>query len=227
MTKILVIADEPDMCGPIRDLLVHEHHLVEIASDWRHVEERAHGEDFDALILDISSAAIDAAQICRNFRGDGGIAPILILSADSSVSERVNMLDAGADDFLSKPFHLQELAAHVRAILRRPAVLYGKVLVIGDIALDAVACTVLRQGINVHLHPVEFNLLEFFMRHPDQVFTAQALWERVWKSNTYALAGTVRTHMKTLRQKLGEVGPESVFATIRGKGYKMNSHGIV
>lgn len=129
-------------------------------------------------------------------------------------------LDSGADAYLAKPFDLADLAAHVRALLRRPPIGNHRILRSGAIAMDIRGGTVTRNDIPVLLHPMEYKLLQFLMSHPNQVFSSHALFERIWKKNSDLLEDTVRTHVRTLRRKIDTEGTASIITTVRGFGYK-------
>jgi DNA-binding response OmpR family regulator len=224
VSKILLIIDEPDMAQALKAGLTSEAYQVEIVHRWEDVSARVAEDNFDAAIIDLSFKAIDAAAICHNFRRGGGMVPILILAADGSVEECVKILDAGADELINKPFQLPELICNLKAMLRRPAVVYGLVLAAEDLLLDTMNLKVSRNDRSIQLHPKEFSLLEFFMRHPNQIFSAESLWAQVWKSDSSTMLGSVRTHIKTLRAKI--TGPDTttpLIVTVHGKGYKLET----
>jgi DNA-binding response OmpR family regulator len=149
----------------------------------------------------------------------------LLTTRKHSSQQMEDGLDAGADDYMAKPIKLRELAARVRALLRRPLALTPLKMQTQSVELDSGAGTVSVLGEHLHLQPMEFNLLEFFMRHPNQVFTADALMERVWQDRNAASVGSVRTHIKTLRHKLQEAGTATLIVTTRGRGYKLRQDG--
>lgn len=223
MAKILVVEDEHDLSGPIRDWLVREQHLVELADNGVEAIEKLSVYKFDVIVLDLMIPGVNGMEVCKRFRSEGGFTPILMLTAKSAVEEKEAGLDAGADDYLTKPFHLKELSARIRALLRRHTQSSGSKLKLGDISLDILARKVNLSGNPVHLVPREFSLLEFLMRHPNQVFSAEALLDRVWASDTLASPDTIRTYIKILRKKLGGEGQDSLIRTVHGVGYKIES----
>jgi two-component system response regulator MprA len=221
MAKILVVEDEQDLSGPIQDWLTREQHLVELADNGTEALDKLSVYKFDLIILDLMIPGINGMEVCKRYRAHGGATPILMLTAKAAVEEKEAGLDAGADDYLTKPFHLKELSARVRALLRRHTQSSGSELKAGDLVLDVLARKVTMSGVEIHLVPREFSLLEFFMRHPNQVFSAEALIDRVWQSDTMASPDTIRTYIKILRKKLGIEGKESLIQTVHGVGYKL------
>jgi DNA-binding response OmpR family regulator len=163
--------------------------------------------------------------ILKDFRSRGGASPVLMLTAKSSIEEKETGLDAGADDYLTKPFDARELLARIRALLRRPqAVSAAKEMHVGNLALDAKSARVYKDGQELKLLPKEFSLLELFMRYPDQVFSSEALLERVWSADSAASFDTVRTYIKTLRKKIDDPGADSsLIRTVHGVGYCLDS----
>ena len=160
-------------------------------------------------------------EICKHFRETGGKTPILLLTAKSQITDKETGLDAGADDYLTKPFHLKELSARVRALLRRQIQSGNSTLKAGNVVVDTLSHKVTVGGNEVHLVPKEYSLLEFFLRHPNQVFSAEALIDRVWTSDTLASAETIRTYIKLLRKKLGNDEKAGLIKTVHGVGYKL------
>ncbi len=221
MAKVLVIEDEADLSGPIKDWLSREQHLVELAENGIEALEKLAVYKFDLIVLDLMIPGVSGMDVCKRFRSQGGTTPILMLTAKSAVEDKEQGLDAGADDYLTKPFHLKELSARVRALLRRHTQSSGPELKIGNICLDVLSRKVTLSGEEVHLVPREFSLLEFLMRHANQVFSAEALLDRVWASDTMASPDTIRTYIKILRKKLGNEG--SLIRTVHGVGYKLES----
>lgn len=223
MAKILIVEDELDLAGPISDSLGRQHHVVEVVDNGSAALDRLRIYKYDLIILDWMLPGLSGRDVLAGFRSAGGTTPVLMLTARTAVEDKEAGLDAGADDYLTKPFHLKELHARVRALLRRPQGLSGKVLKVRDLCLDPIARTVSKNGQEIHLLPKEFSLLEFFMRHPNQVFSAEALMERIWESDTLALSDTIRTHIKTLRKKIDTAKQPSLISTVHGMGYKLEA----
>ncbi len=158
-------------------------------------------------------------SIARAYRASGGCAPILLQGDTHCSLELQGGLDAGAD-YLAKPLRMDDVAAHVRALMRRPALRNERILCSGGIEMDTDGGTVSRDDVSIHLHPMEYKLLQFLMRHPNQVFSSHALFERVWQKDFGSMEDTVRTPVRTLRQKIDAHASASVITTVRGLGYK-------
>jgi len=223
MAKILIVEDERDLSGLVRNWLCRENHLVEQAEDGLEALARMETSKFDLIILDLMLPGMSGMEVCQHFRKKSGQTPILMLTAKDNVEDKAAGLDAGADDYLTKPFHLKELAARVRALLRRGLSRPGNTLKIRDIEIDASECRVTKNGQIVHLLPKEFRLFEFLVRHPNHVFSAEDLLASVWESDTSALLDTVRGHITRLRKKLDTQNEPSIISTVYGMGYKIEA----
>lgn len=223
MAKILVVEDEHDLAMPIKDWLTREQHVVEVVDNGIDALDRLKVYKYDVVVLDLMLPGMSGIEVCRRYRSEGGGSSILMLTSKNTVEDKEFGLDAGADDYLTKPFHLKELSARIRALLRRHTQSNSRELRAGDLVLDIVSRTVMMGGTEVHFVPREFSLLEFLMRHPNQVFSAEALLDRVWASDTMASPDTIRTYIKILRKKLGSEGKDSLIRTVHGVGYKLES----
>lgn len=220
MPRILIAETQTDLASALRDFFVLEHYTVHMESNGLRALETLRDGKFDVIALEIALPGVDGIGVVRSYRAAGGNAPILLMAGRHSSEELQNGLDAGADSYLVKPFRLLDMAAQVRALLRRPALRGERVMTSGLVSLDSGAGTVTRNDILVHLHPMEFKLLRFLMAHPNQVFSAHALFERVWQKDFGLMEDTVRTHVRTLRRKIDEVDGASIITTVRGLGYK-------
>lgn len=221
MAKILVVEDEQSLLGEVVDWLKDQNHTVEgvtSGSDAMHLLTVC---KYDAVVLDLELPGASGLQVLRQFRSTGGKTPVLILTGKAAVAEKEEGLDAGADDYLTKPFHLRELSARIRAIIRRAAGIPVNVLKLGNLLLEPDAYRVTAGGEELHLQPKEFALLEFFMRHPNHPFTGEALIERIWASDSEATPGTVKTLMYTLRKKISGKVSRLLIQTVHGIGYKL------
>jgi len=219
MAKILVVEDDLELSGVIGDWLAAENHSVDIVHDGQEARDRLKHYNYDMAILDWQLPVMSGVELCKGYRASGGTMPILMLTGLRAVENRIEGLDAGADDYLMKPFELSELSARMRALLRRPAQYGGKTLKARNITLETDTYRVTVDDKDVTLLPKEFALLEFLMRHPNQVFSSEALIDRVWPSDSEASPDTVRTYVNRLRKKVDA----DVIRTIHGIGYKLES----
>ncbi len=221
MAKILIVEDDTDIATIVSRWLQHENHLVEISKDGEDASVKLKLNQYDLVILDWMLPKITGVELCQKFRTSGGTTPILLLTAKSTIENKEAGLDSGADDYLTKPFDLKELSARVRALLRRAGAISTKTLKIGDLSLDAEMHQVFVGDMLISLNPKEFALLEFLMRHPNQIFSGEALLSRVWQSDAMASTDTVRAHIKNLRKKIDQPGKTSPISTVHGLGYKI------
>lgn len=219
MAKILIVEDDADLSGRVNEWLTFEKHSVEQSFDGNDADEKLRFYKYELVVLDLNLPGMSGLAVCRNFRASGGATPILILTGKDAVQEKEEGLDSGADDYLTKPFHMRELSARVRALLRRTNTNkeLQSVLRAGNLSIDTVSHTVEKDGTTVQLLPKEFALIEFFLRHPNEVFNPESLLDRVWESSSDSSTDTVYTTIKTLRKKLGA----NVLKTVHGVGYKL------
>jgi DNA-binding response OmpR family regulator len=221
MAKILLIDDDIELTVVIAGWLASENHLVEVVHDGREALDRLRACQYDVILLDWTLPEMEGIEILKTYRNEGGVTPVIMLTGRRAVNEKTIGLDTGADDYLTKPFHMDELAARIRASLRRATKATANVLKCGDLELDPVKHTVTKAGANVQLLPREFALLEFLMRHPGDVFSSEALLQRVWHSDSEATAEAIRTCIKRVRQKLDNDNEESLIETIARIGYRL------
>lgn len=223
MAKILVIEDNLDLLATVRTFLLFEHHTVETLSNGAEASSHLKIYPYDVIVLDWELPGMDGVQVLKQFRAGGGKTPVIMLTGKDSINDKEIGLDSGADDYLTKPFHMKELAARIRSLLRRAPQVAENELSAGNVVLDPVKYRVTKAGNLVQLLPKEFAVLEFLLRHPNQVFTAEALLERVWKSDSEATAEALRTTMKRLRKKIeNENGPQLI-RTVHGVGYVLDT----
>ncbi len=216
--RILAVDDEPTIVQFLQVGLGYEGYQVEVAMDGNAARERLRSEEFDLVILDVMLPGIDGFEVLKRTRPNNDV-PILMLTARDEVADRVMGLELGADDYLVKPFNFVELLARVRAILRRRGkVKERNVLCSADVELDRDARTVERGGQRIALTAKEFELLEFFMSHPRQVFRRDVLLDRVWGYDFAGDTNLVDVHIGHLRDKLGD-RPSQLLHTVRGVGY--------
>src|SRR5215218_2261286 len=202
--RILVVDDEPAVRESLRRALRLGEYEVDLASDGREGLELAHSKTPDAILLDVLMPFMDGIQLCRKLRADGSDTPILMLTARDEISDRVSGLDAGADDYLVKPFALEELQARLRALLRRTAP--GGVLAFEDLSMDTSTYDVRRGQRRIELTRTEFALLRLFLEHPRQVLTRSQIFERVWGYDFGHSSNSLEVYMGYLRRKTEEGG---------------------
>jgi two-component system response regulator MprA len=222
--KILVVDDEPAVRESLRRALELEGYEIELAADGSEALARLEGEadaEPDAMILDVLMPGIDGLEVCRRLRSDGSKLPVLMLTARTQVEDRVEGLDAGADDYVTKPFALDELLARVRALLRRTADEGGDVIRFADLELDPTMREVRRDGRLIDLTRTEFSLLELFMRNPRQVLTRTIIFERVWGYDFGYASNSLDVYIGYLRRKTEADGEPRLIHTVRGVGYAL------
>ncbi len=223
MAKILLIEDDVEFSGIVQGWLSNEHHSVEVVHDGSEARDRLQVYEYDLLILDWQLPGLSGIEVCKEFRSQGGVTPILMLTGKSAVTEKETGLDSGADDYLTKPFHMKELSARVRALLRRASRGTSNVLTIGGLVLDPSNYSVARDGTEIQLQKREFALLEFLMRNPNRVFSSEALLERVWATEADVTPDAIRVYIMRLRKKIDEGAKSSMIQTVHGVGYKLQT----
>lgn len=225
MPKVLLVEDDSDLAEMVASWLESERYTVETASDGLYAIDLLKLSSFDVVVLDWDLPGCSGIEILKSYRASGGASPVIMLTGKSEVTDKEIGLDHGADDYLTKPFSVRELGARVRAVLRRPAALNSSSLHVGSVQLDTARYRVLVAGAEVHLQPRDFALLEFLMRHPDEVFSADALITRVWSSDSDASPEGLRTAIKRIRKKIDGEGDESksMIETITKVGYRLRS----
>jgi two-component system response regulator MprA len=219
--RILVVDDEPAVRESLRRALQLEGYAVELAADGEEALERVTSNGIDAMVLDVSMPRLDGLEACRRLRAEGNSLPVLMLTARDEVSDRVAGLDAGADDYVVKPFALEELLARLRALLRRAVPDGGEVLRFADVELDLGTREVRRGGDPIELTRTEFSLLELFLRNPRQVLTRSIIFERVWGYDFGFGSNSLDVYIGYLRRKTEEGGKPRLIQTVRGVGYAL------
>jgi two-component system response regulator MprA len=220
--KILVVDDDTAVRESLRRALQLERYDVELARDGAEALERMEGaHDVDALVLDVSMPRVDGLEVSRRLRSAGNRVPILMLTARDQVDDRVAGLDAGADDYVVKPFALEELLARLRALLRRLGSDEEAALQFADLGLDPVTREVERGGDRIELTRTEFSLLELFLTNPRQVLTRSVIFERVWGYDFGFGSNSLDVYIGYLRRKTEEGGKSRLIHTVRGVGYAL------
>jgi two-component system response regulator MprA len=220
--KILVVDDERAVRESLRRALELEGYEIELAADGQEALNRLESEaEPDAVVLDVLMPGVDGLEVCRTLRRGGSRLPVLMLTARTEVDDRVAGLDAGADDYLTKPFALEELLARVRALLRRTSEGSGEVLRFADVELDPGTREVRRGDELIELTRTEFSLLELFLRNPRQVLTRSVIFERVWGYDFGFASNSLDVYIGYLRRKT-EMGDKArLIQTVRGVGYAL------
>jgi two-component system copper resistance phosphate regulon response regulator CusR len=219
--RILVVEDEKKIADFIRRGLREEDHAVDVATDGEQGHFMATTEDYDLIVLDLVIPKMDGLSLCRKLREEGETAPILMLTVKDSVADKVRGLDAGADDYLAKPFAFEEFLARVRALLRkrdggRPATLR-----VSDLEIDLVAHKVTRAGRPVSLTPKEFSLLEYLVRNAGTVVSRTMIAEHVWDINFDPFTNIIDVYVSYLRKKIDRGHDHPLIRTVRGRGYEL------
>jgi two-component system response regulator MprA len=219
--RVLIVDDEPAVLSALDRALRLEQYEIDLAADGREALDRLADTRLDAVVLDVAMPGIDGLEVCRRLRDAGDRTPVLMLTARDTVDDRVAGLDAGADDYLVKPFALKELKARLRALMRRAAdgdAPAGR-LRFADLELDPVAWEVHRGPRRLELSRTEFHLLALFLEHPRQVLTRSQIFERVWGYDFGSSSNSLGVYMGYLRRKTEAGGEPRLLHTVRGVGY--------
>jgi two-component system, OmpR family, response regulator len=219
--RLLVVEDEVKMAGLLRRGLEEEGYAVDLARDGAEAVWAGTENDYDAIVLDVMLPDIDGFEVCRRLRTQNRWAPVLMVTARDAVPDRIAGLDAGADDYLTKPFSFAELVARLRALMRRGAAERPAVLSSGDLRLDPASRRVTRAGHPINLTPKEFALLEYFMRHAGEVLTRTRITEHVWDFAYEGDSNVVDVYVRYLREKIDRPFRANSIETVRGTGYRL------
>ena len=223
--RILVVEDQKPLANRIRDVLKGERYQVELAFDGETGLEKALTEDYDLVVLDILLPGINGVEVLKEIRVAGANVPVLLLTAKDKVQDKVAGLDAGADDYLTKPFAIPELLARIRSLLRRKSAVKTSLISVGDLSIDTNAREVTRGGKPIKLTPKEFSILEFLMYNTNRVLSRLSIAEHVWGDNfdLFSMTNFVDVHVKNLRKKIGDVEENKIIETVRGVGYTIKA----
>jgi two-component system OmpR family response regulator len=219
--RVLIVEDDVKMAGLIRRGLTEEGLSADVAADGGDALWMAAATDYDAIVLDVMLPGTDGFDVCRSLREKGRWAPVLMLTARDAVEDRVAGLDAGADDYLTKPFSFAELLARLRALARRPALERSAILEVGDLRLDPATRQVRRGETEVQLSTKEFALLETFMRRPGEVLSRYQLLEHCWDYTYENRSNVVDVYVRYLREKVDRPFGRRSIETVRGVGYRL------
>ncbi len=221
--RLLVIEDERKIARVITESLKREKYAVDAAYDGEEGFNLADSQPYDLLIVDRMLPGLEGAEIVKKLRENGKNMPILFLTALSTTEDKTLGLDVGADDYLTKPFAIDELLARVRALLRRPPIQQPDILKIDDLEIDKQQQTVTRAGKNIDLTNKEYALLEYLMQHPNQILSKETLIDHVWDFDADILPNNVEAYIKNLRQKIDKPFKKQLIKTVRGFGYRIES----
>lgn len=221
--RILIVEDEEKLASAIAKGLNLKGYTTDILGNGEKALTRIslHHSDYDLVILDLMLPGLSGNEICKAIREKNITTPVLILTARNEVESKVELLLAGADDYLVKPFSFEELTARVHALLRRPPEATPNTLSIGELELNSVERRVKNKGKEVLLTLKEFGILEYFMRHPNQVVNREDLLSHLWDFNYLSFSNVVDVHVKNIRKKLNDSESDGVLETVRGIGYRL------
>ncbi len=218
---ILIVEDNPKVASFIKRGLQEEHYAVDVAADGKEGLFLAQSTEFDLIILDLLLPKQNGLEVLRALRKDGVATPVLILTAKDSPKDKVEGLDTGADDYLTKPFGFEELLARVRALIRRKSGASSNILKVSDLEMDLIKHKVTRAGKEIVLTSREYALLQYFLTNAGHIVTRTALSEHVWEHDFDTFSNVIDVHIARLRRKIDDGFSEKLLSTIRGTGYKL------
>ncbi|MEI6327009.1 MAG: response regulator transcription factor [Candidatus Roizmanbacteria bacterium] len=221
--KLLIVEDDLRIAASLKKGLQQDRYTVDMATDGTSGYDLASTETYDAIVLDYMLPGMDGLHICQSLRKAHIYTPIIMLTAKNNTSDITATLDAGADDYLTKPFSFEELLARIRAVTRRPTSQVAKALKVADLTLDPQTFSVVRSKTDVHLTHKEYSLLEYLMRHQGVVMTKDQIIKNVWDFDADILPNTIEVYMRKLREKIDiPFAPSpALIQTVRGFGYKI------
>lgn len=225
MPKILVVEDEPEILVTVEQWLRSDNHIVDTASSGTEAIELLTLMQYDIVVLDWGLPGMSGIEVLKRFRAGGGTTPVIMLTGKQTLEEKETGLDSGCDDYLTKPFQLRELSARIRSVLRRSTGSGGasNLLSAGDLVMDTAAHQTTKNGQPIKLMPKEYALLEFLLRHPNTVFTAEALIARVWPTDSETSSEMIRNYISRIREKIDSKGQSSIISTVHGIGYRLDA----
>lgn len=222
MTRILIVEDDERISRPVAEDLQNQCYAVDTARDGEQGWLKASENVYDLILLDWMLPKLDGLSLCKKLRDTDYVGAILMLTAKDTNQDKIRGLDSGADDYLIKPFAIDELSARVRAMLRRQSGDKRPILAVGELRLDPASCMVTFGETKVAVTPTEYRLLAFFLRNPNRTFTKEELLERLWDSQERVAGELIKAHMKGLRNHLKKAGaPDDIIETVHGLGYRL------
>lgn len=219
MAKILVVDDDSQLLSVLVECLAKEGHKAETCGTKSEACEMLANNSFDLLVFDVGLPDGSGFDLCREYRAAGGACPIIMLTGKSDIRDKEHGLDIGADDYVTKPFSVRELNARVRAILRRPLAYTAEVIEINGIKIDCANRKVSKDGKLIKLQPLDFSLLEYLVKNPNQVLSQESILRRVWESYTESGIEALRAAVKRIRKEIDDEGQESYIETVYKVGY--------
>lgn len=221
--KVLIIEDDVATAEMVRDGLSSLSHIADVSFDGADGSFMARSYEYDAIVLDHSLPKKSGLLVCKDIRGAGKSTPILFLSGLDAIETKIEALTHGADDYMTKPFSLDELDARLRALSRRPQQIQAHILKVHDLTLDMSNNLVTRDGLAIHLTRKEFSLLEYFMRHQGIVLSRTSIIEHVWSADSDPFSNTVEAHLRNLRKKVNIGNRPNIIGNLPGRGYMIDT----
>jgi DNA-binding response OmpR family regulator len=221
--RILLVEDDLNILEALRIRLKSEGFNVDTETDGMKASYLARTNSYDVMVLDFILPRKSGQKICQEIRARGNTTPVIMMSVQTELPTKVELLNIGADDFLNKPFSFEELLARVRAVLRRPVEIKQEVLSVDNLLLDSTRCRVERGGKGIKLTKKEFSLLEYLLRHKGTVLSRGTLMEHVWDIHGDLFSNTIETHIMNLRKKIDQPGASKLIHTVSGRGYKIDA----
>jgi DNA-binding response OmpR family regulator len=223
--KVLIIEDDKRIALPLKEELEHQNWLVQLAHDGAAGLKLAEESQFDLILLDLMLPTIEGMAVCRRLRQSGCKSAIIMITSRDGATNKILGLDAGADDYLSKPFELDELTARIRAVMRRGSESRNPSFTCGDLLLDTNSCLTSYKSRPIDLTPTEYRLLVLFLSNPHRTFSKEELLDRLWNPGEISNENVIKTHIKGLRSKLCQGGaPRDFIETVYGLGYRLKLH---
>jgi len=221
MTKILVVEDDADLADLVVDSLTNERHTVDRCDNGREALDFLRLSQYEIVILDWNLPGMSGPAILKEFRESGGTAGVIMLTAKHTMDDKEMGFQSGANDYITKPFDVRDLVLRVHALLKRPMSTPTDTVVCGSLQLNAVRHTLIRNGVEIHLAPRDYSLLEFLMRHPNEIFSPEALIARVWHTDSTATGEVVRNSITRIRKAIDDPTGESVIENVPRVGYRI------
>ncbi len=220
--KVIIIDDDREILNFVKISLTNEGFSIDCSTNGKNGLELIKNNNYDIIILDLIIPDTNGEEICKEIRADGNTTPIMILSANQKIESKIQILNLGADDYITKPFSIEELKSRIRALLRRPGNIVSPIIKIGDIEINQHKQTASKSGKEIYLTRKEFLILEYLMSRPNAIVSKNEIMEHVWDSNANFFSKTIEMHIVNLRKKIGQNKKGQIIKTVSGRGYKFN-----